>query len=366
MQELTRSQPASRDTGSGPGAPAASRLRGGLVGFGRMGITHFAILNTHPRVGFAAICDASQFMRRNVTKYLGVQAFEDYAEMLEKVPLDFLIVATPTGAHAEVVGRALDRGLHVFVEKPLALATADGERLVAAAERAGVVHQVGYVVRFNDVIMQVKRLLDAGALGELIHYKMEMYGPTVLKEPASWRGKKTEGGGCLYDFASHSIDLTNHLFGARATPCGTVMQRIYSSGVEDAVYTTLVYDGGLHGSLLANWSDPAHRKPSYRLEVLGREGKLIADLHAYKVFFRGTPPVPGFEKGWNTRYVTDFAEPVRFYLRGYEFTRQLDHFIDCILEKRRTSMCPFAEGLATDRLMESIAADAMRRDAAHG
>jgi predicted dehydrogenase len=365
MPDLTQAQPARRDTGNASGNPG-SRLRGGVVGFGRMGLTHFAILNTHPRVEFRGICDASQFMRRNVTKYLGVQAFADYNEMLDSVPLDFLIVATPTGAHAEVVGRALERGLHVFVEKPLALASSDGQRLVEAAIRANVVHQVGYVVRFNDVVMQVKGLLDAGALGELIHYKMEMYGPTVLREPTSWRGKKAEGGGCLYDFASHSIDLTNHLFGVRATPSGTVLQRIYSSAVEDAVYTTLVYENGLRGSLLANWSDPAFRKPSYRLEILGREGKLTADLHAYKVYFRGTPAVPGFETGWNTRYVTDFAQPVRFYLRGYEFTRQLDYFIDCILERREASACSFSEGLATDRLMESIAADGMRTEAAHG
>jgi hypothetical protein len=87
---------------------------------------------------------------------------------------------------------------------------------------------------------------------------------------------------------------------------------------------------------------------------------LIADLHAYKLYFRGSPRVSGFEAGWNTRYVTEFAEPVRFYLRGYEFTRQLDYFIDCVHTRRPAAMSSFADGLATDRLMERIAADAQR------
>jgi predicted dehydrogenase len=346
--------------------PGPVRLRGGIVGFGRMGITHFAILNTHPQVSMLAICDESSFMRSALDKHADVEVFEDYAKMLAEVDLDFVVVATPTGKHAEVASTALTRGLHVFVEKPLTLGSTEGERLVEAASRAVVVNQVGYVIRFNDVMMQVKRLLDARALGELIHYKVEMYGPTVLHQPTGWRGRKSEGGGCLYDFASHSVDLGGYLFGADAQPCGTVMQRIYSRDTEDAVYTTLVHPGGLRGSLLVNWSDPAYRKPSYRIEVLGRQGKLIADLHEYKVYFRGMPSVSGYDTGWNTRYVTDFAEPVRFYLRGYEFTRQLDYFIDCMLTRRPATTCSFADGLATDRLLERIAQDAQRGDAANG
>jgi predicted dehydrogenase len=356
----------SRQSGTDAGDVAPRALRGGVVGFGRMGLTHYSILNSHPRVEFRAVCDESTFMRRNIEKHLKVKTYGDHDQMLANTDLDFVIVATPTGAHAPVVSSALERGLHVFVEKPLTLNSRDGQRLVDMTRTLSVVNQVGYVVRFNDVMMQVKRLLAARALGDLIHYKLEMYGPTVLREPTSWRGRKAEGGGCLYDFASHSIDLATYLFGPAARPLGTVMQSIYTKDAEDAVYTTLMYPDGLRGSLLINWSDPAYRKPSYKLEVIGRAGKLIADLHAYKVFFRTTPDVAGFLAGWNTRYVTEFAEPVRVYLRGYEFTRQLDYFVDCMLEGHPAEMCSFADGLATDRLMESMVADACRGASANG
>lgn len=334
-------------------------LNGGVIGFGRMGITHFSILNSHPEVRMTAIADTHAFVRHNARQYLGVAAYEDYGKMLAETDLHFVVVATPTASHQEIVAAALARGLHVFVEKPFTLDGAGGEALVSLAQRSRRVNQVGYVLRFSDVFLQVKQLLDGQALGDLVLFKLEMNGPTVLQAPrASWRARKDTGGGCLYDFASHAVDLAGYLFGPPDQVVGSVLQRVYSAGVEDAVSTTFVYRRGLRGNLLANWSDPSYRKPAYRLEVLGREGKIVADLHAYKVFFRRRPPLAGFAAGWNQRSITDLAPPCRFYLRGFEFTRQLDHFIDCIEGRPPGGAASFAEGLRTDALLARIREDA--------
>jgi predicted dehydrogenase len=334
-------------------------LRGGIVGLGRMGVTHYSILNSRPDVAIVAVCDNHALVYKGAQTYLGVEAFETYGEMLDKSTLDFVVVATPTVAHKEAVKAALDRKLHVFVEKPFTLDPTEGRELVTLAEQSRLVNQVGYVIRFNDVFVQVKKLLDGNALGDLLVFKMEMNGPTVLRDTkGSWRSSKTTGGGCLYDFASHSIDLMNYLLGAPDQVLGTVLQSIHSASVEDAVCTTYVYKSGLRGNLLVNWSDPAYRKPAYRFEILGRQGKLIADLHAYKVFFRGQPKSDGYCQGWNERYITDFAEPCRFYLRGFEFTRQLDHFIDCISGRQQCGIASFARGLETDSVIAQIRRDA--------
>ena len=111
------------------------------------------------------------------------------------------------------------------------------------------------------------------------------------------------------------------------------------------------------GNLLVNRSDPSYRKPAYRFEALGRSGKIIADLHAFKIFFREAVSLDGFTQGWNQRYITDFVEPVRFYVRGFEYTRQLDYFIDCILENRPSDVCSFEHGFETDTVIERIRKD---------
>ena len=337
-------------------------LRGGVIGFGRMGLTHFSILNSHPEVQFVAVCDSSSFMLKNIDKYIGIETFKDYRKMIDRSGLDFVIVATPTGTHAEIVKYAIQNNLHIFVEKPFALNVRQGEELVGILKGKKIVNQIGYVIRFNDVFIQIKKLLGSGAIGDLLTFKMEMYGPTLLKDAKSgWRSKKKEGGGCLYDFASHSIDLINYLIGVPDEITGSVLQSIHSVNMEDFVSSTFLYKNGVRGNLLVNWSDPSYRKPAYRFEAFGRSGKIIADLHAYKVFFRAKPELDGFTQGWNQRYITDFVEPVRFYVRGFEFTRQLDHFIDRIVNETPCEVCSFKDGLKTDMVIERIVEDAAKR-----
>jgi predicted dehydrogenase len=244
-------------------------LRGAVIGFGRMGITHFSILNTHPEVKMVAICDTHSIVRNNAAKYLKVESYDNYEKMLDEMDLQFAVVATPTATHKETVESALRRGLHVFVEKPFTLNPQQGNELVQLAKEAKVVNQIGYVFRFNDVFQEVKKLIDMGALGDLLTFKMEMNGPTVLHDAkSSWRFKKGEGGGCLYDFASHAIDLINYFIGPPDKVVGSVLQSIYSEHLEDFIITTYIYENGIRGSLLANWSDPSYRKVTTRFEIL--------------------------------------------------------------------------------------------------
>jgi predicted dehydrogenase len=330
-------------------------LRGGIIGFGRMGITHFSILNSRQDVQIAAICDTHSFVRKNVEKYLHVEAYSDHETMLRNTELDFAVIATPTATHKETARCALQRGLHVFVEKPFTLNPSEGRELFSLVQSGDRVNQVGYVLRFSDVFMQVRSLLESRAIGELLSFKMEMSGPTVLQDARdSWRSKGDAGGGCLCDFASHAVDLVNYLVGAPQRVAGVVLQSIHSQQVEDALCATLLYRTGVWGSLMVNWSDASYRKPSYRFEVLGRNGKIIADLHSYRVFFRSPPALEGFTDGWNQRYITDFVKPVRFYLRGFEFTRQLDYFIDCIEGKASSGVSSFASALETDTAIARI------------
>ena len=96
-------------------------LRAGLIGFGRMGITHYSILNTHPSVEIVAVCDRSDTMLKILEKYVDVRIYSDYVKMIDEETLDFVIISTPTDSHAEIIKYAIDNDLHVFTEKPLCL-----------------------------------------------------------------------------------------------------------------------------------------------------------------------------------------------------------------------------------------------------
>ena len=136
-------------------------LNAGFIGMGRMGITHYSILNTHPSVKITAVADTSKTLRNILGKYLNVATYADYRQMIQAEPLDFVVVSTPTDSHADVIACALEHGLHVFTEKPLAMAPAESAKVLEAAVEKQLINQVGYVNRFNEVFMEVKQLLDS-------------------------------------------------------------------------------------------------------------------------------------------------------------------------------------------------------------
>ena len=214
-------------------------LRAGFIGFGRMGITHFSILNTHPSVKIAAVCDRSSTMLNTLKKYTGIRIYSHYPEMINKEALDFVVISTPSDSHTEIIQSAVDNNLHTFVEKPFALTAAEGRKTLKHLDNKPLVNQVGYVNRFNEVFMEIKKLLDNGMIGEVKSFSLEMYGATVLKDSkASWRCKRNTGGGCMYEFASHCIDLVLYLLGQPDKVVGSIMQSIYSSNVEDLISST--------------------------------------------------------------------------------------------------------------------------------
>jgi predicted dehydrogenase len=334
-------------------------LHAGIIGSGRMGITHLAILGGHPGVKVTAIADDSPLMTRVLTRYRSdIRLFSDYKEMLRQVQLDMVLIATPPHLHGPMIDAALDARLSVFVEKPFTLDSAEAQRLTARAAGQPGTCQVGYVNRFNDMFMLARQLIVQGVLGRIVSFRSDMFGATVTRPSSSggWRGKRESGGGCLYEFGSHAIDLMVYFFGRPARVTGSSLISVYSTDVEDLVRTTVIYGSGLTGTLHVNWSDSSYRKPTNKIEVLGDQGKLIADQHEVKIYLNRA--VPPYRAGWNTVYITDAFTPVPFYVRGNEFTRQLFHFAERAGDPKLANLSGFGDATATQEVIDMIFADA--------
>jgi predicted dehydrogenase len=335
---------------------ADSVIRIGLVGLGKMGLSHLAILNTHPAVKVAAACDASAYLTDALGKYTGLKYYLDLDRMLKAEALDAVVISTPSRLHAGMVEKALERGLHVFCEKPFVLDVRDGERLVALADSKQRVTQVGYHLRFLGAFQEAARVLACGALGELHHVRAEAYGPVVLRPKGStWRAARSEGGGALYDYACHAIDLLNLIAGPPASMGGVVLSSVFSRDVEDAVYCTLYYPGGATGQLAVNWSDESCRKMSTRISAWGSNGRLIADRQECQVYLRETPlSICGMREGWTVRYTTELTDAVWYYLRGEEYSAQIDYFVKSIHQGRTNGTNSFRSALEADRVAAMI------------
>lgn len=299
-----------------------------VVGLGKMGISHLAIANATHGLDVVAVCDTSSLVGQMVEKYTGISYVRDFDALMALPELDAVIIATPTRAHDWMIAKALDRGLHVFCEKPLTLTPETSIRLAERGRVAGRVCQVGYHNRFVGTFSEVRRLLDLGAIGRVRHVMAEAYGPVVLKPVAkTWRSNAEEGGGCLYDYAAHPINLMNWYVGQPTECIGADLTKQYSSEVDDAVYANLRFANGISGQVSVNWSDETMRKMTTRLSIWGDGGRIVVDRQELQIYIGANGKVSeGYNEGWTLRYITDLTPNVGYYLRGEEYSAQMEAF----------------------------------------
>lgn len=342
------------------------KVRVALAGLGKMGLSHQAILNMHPDLDLVAVCDSASYLLDIIKKYTGIRGYSDYLEMLDKEAPEAVVIATPSSFHEQMVEEAINRGIHVFCEKPFCLDVDAGARLVQEAERRGLVNQVGYHNRFLGTFDKARALVAGGVIGDIYHVSAECYGPVVLHKPSTWRAHRKMGGGCLYDYACHGIDLIHFLIGQPAAVCGSTLRSVFSSDAEDEVYANLNYSDGKTAQISANWSDDSFRKMSTKVSLWGTKGKLIAGQQELNLFLRAHKDIPDdLHAGWTTLYTTSLTQPVWFYLRGEEYSAQIDHFARCIID-RIQNRSDFKSALATDIVAEWIRKDAASDNANRG
>ena len=328
----------------------------GIIGLGKMGLSHFSIVNAHPDVTVVGVCDSSSFVLDVLGKYTGVATFTDMRKMLDSARPDAVVIATPSKFHAPMVRECLERDIDVFCEKPFCLDPTDSFALASLARERGLVTQVGYHNRFVATFAEVKRLLELKALGRITHVLAEAYGPVVLKpKGGTWRSKKDEGGGALYDYAAHPVDLLTWFFGRPESVAGTVLGRVYSTETEDEVFTTLKWPTGVSGQLSVSWSDESLRKMTTRVSIWGTNGKVFADRQEIQVYLRGMEPeTDGYGNGWTVRYTTELTEDVGFYVRGEEYSSQIDAWLSRVAIRAVTGTADFIEANVTDETLFTI------------
>jgi scyllo-inositol 2-dehydrogenase (NADP+) len=330
-------------------------VRVGLIGAGKMGLSHLAIVRAHPDVELAAICDDAGYVLSALEKHTKIPTYKDHREMIDRGRLDAVIIATPTSTHFQLARHALEKNLHLFVEKPLTLSAAESRALSELAIQRRRVNQVGFHSRFIGTFQEARRVIRSGAIGTVVSVHGSAFGSFVVREVGStWRSKNSEGGGCLHGYASHVIDLMNFMVGPPSKVVGARLQSIFSRENEDAVYALFNYPNGASGVLEANWSDDSHRKMSTAIVVQGTTGKVIADRQEIKVHLRAGGSFDRYSEGWTVRYITELQKPVAYYLRGEEYTSQIDTFIAAVTGNDTSHENAFASAYETDRVIDLI------------
>jgi UDP-N-acetylglucosamine 3-dehydrogenase len=300
-------------------------LRVGLAGLGSMGRNHLRVLRARPGCQLVAVADpVSEVLAAATSNADGpdAQGFSEPLAMIAEADLDAVVLAAPTTSHRALALAAIERGLAVLIEKPLAASVDEGLEILVAARRCGVPVQVGHVERFNPAVLELGRLLGEGWLSTIYAIASRRAGPF----PARIRDV-----GVTIDLATHDADILSWVAGERPNRVyAELAQRIHASH-EDLLFGLLRFPSGATGMLDVNWLTPAKRR---QLTVVGEEGMFELDYLTQRLTFtRAVAGGPQLIAGYAPTFAGDVAElPVD---NAEPLAAELDAFLRVVREGGR-------------------------------
>jgi UDP-N-acetyl-2-amino-2-deoxyglucuronate dehydrogenase len=227
-----------------------------VVGCGDISALHLAAIATVPGAQLVAVCDVDAGRLDAASTATGVPGYTDLDRLLDEARPDVVHLCTPHHLHAAQAVRALERGIDVVLEKPLAHTRAEADRLVAAAEHSRAKIAVCFQNRYNRPAERAKELLDSGELGAVLGASavVPWHRTAAYYEDRPWRGRwATGGGGMLMNQAIHTIDLVQWLVGDPITATGSIATRALAEviEVEDTAELRIVHAGGATSTVYA-------------------------------------------------------------------------------------------------------------------
>ncbi len=316
-------------------------MRGAVIGLGMMGRHHARVLQTDPQLGFAGAVDPSGDRYGAVSDQATVHG--SIAGLLAAGRPDFAVLSVPTDEHLAATRELVEAGVHVLVEKPLAGTSAEGEELIAAVEQAGVRGAVGHVERFNPALLELRRRLQEGQLGEIFLIATERLGPFP---------DRIRDVGVVKDLATHDLDLVRWLGDAAIERVSAETQHRMGREHEDVVLAHGRLENGRAFQCSVDWLSPTKVR---RTRVLGERGMLVADTLRADLTFYANAQVPtagwtemqalrGVAEGDMTRYALQRREPLAV---------ELERFARYAAGGDESGVVSLAEGLATVRVAEA-------------
>lgn len=191
------------------------KIRFGIIGCGYIAVRHAGHILAHPLAQLVSAYDINSASTISFCQSYGIHPCDTLKELLSDRNIDVVVICTPNATHSELSILASSAGKHVLVEKPMAIAKADCEKMIAAAENANKELFVVKQNRFNPPVQEVKKLLERNALGKIFMVTVNCFWNRNKEYylNSDWKGKKDMDGGTLFTQFSHFIDILYFLFG---------------------------------------------------------------------------------------------------------------------------------------------------------
>lgn len=328
------------------------KIRFALVGAGNIGRIYGDAFAHVPDAEITVVCDPVVAAAEALAHKVGAAFSEDFAEAVARPDVDAVVVATPSGTHAEIAVAGAQAGKHLLVEKPLDITLERVDAIIHAADKAGVTLGSVFPLRFSEGVHRTREALAAGRLGRLAlaDVFVKWYRPQSYYD-GSWRGTwKLDGGGALMNQSIHQIDLVQWLAGPVVSVFGRTATLAHSMETEDTASATLTMENGALGVIQGATS--CWPGDQARVELHGDRGTVVLE-EGRVVVWKLADAAPGEEEAMlalETGGGTGAADPTAI---GYEkHRRQVADFVAALREGR----APAVQGAEGRRAVEIILA----------
>jgi predicted dehydrogenase len=314
----------------------------GVVGLGYWGPNLARNFDRLPEAELAWICDSSEDARtRWATTFPAARPTADFEELLADDGLDAVAVATHVPSHAELALRALERGKHCFVEKPLAQSVLEAERVVEAAEDAGRILMVGHLLEYHPGVEQLKDLIDSGELGDVRYLYSNRLNLGQLRQDEN----------ALWSLGAHDVSVVLRLAGEEPYECRAVGESYMREGVEDVVFAYLRFPSGLAAHMHLSWLDPHKER---RFTVVG--SRRMATFDDMELERKLTVYDKGFDEDYSSygEYIARSGDIHSYRVSNEEpLLIECRHFLSCVRDGGRPRS-DGRSGLRVVRVLEAL------------
>lgn len=226
----------------------------GIIGCGFIARKHATAIENIPGAQLVAVSDKVEERMEPYVEEFGATPYIDFSEMLKKEDIDIVSICTPSGLHAPLAIEIAKAKKHIIIEKPIAMKLEEADQIVEAAKHNNVKLSVVHPNRFRPVVMELKKILDAGVLGKISHVNcmVNWNRDQDYYNQAPWRGTKEHDGGVLMNQAIHNLDLLLWLFGNPKEVFSMEATRLRDIEAEDVSMGTIRFENDVLATIQAS------------------------------------------------------------------------------------------------------------------
>ena len=306
----------------------------GLLGCGGIAQTHLEAMARVPRVRLSAVQDLNTQAAQNAAQKYNSRAVLSAEEIFKDPDIDAVLICVPPVTHVEFIKKAIAFGKHALCEKPFTMNVKEAEEIKKLSASSNRLVMMASKFRFVEDVIQARKIVQSGILGEIV--MAEVIFCSIVDMQMRWNSNRSvSGGGVLIDNGSHAVDVIKYLVGPIKSVYAQAGKRTQKMEVEDTARLHFETEDRVVGMVDLSWSLYKHT-PNY-VNIFGTKGTI--------------------EVGWGQSQIWNSKEKTsKIFGQGYKkldaFTRQIEHFADCI-DKKAEPILGIEDAIDSVRVIES-------------